>query len=83
MFNEIVKRLPTEPYDYSKMNPKKHRVWTCGDEILCKSEAAADAIADLLEAMGYEDVTTGYYDPVEDKSHNEVDRLTGWYWVSV
>jgi hypothetical protein len=83
MFKEIVERLPKEPYDYSTINPKKYRIWTCGDEILCKSEAIADAIADLLEAMGYEDVTTGYYDPEEDAKHNEVDRLTGWHWVSV
>jgi hypothetical protein len=48
-----------------------------------QDETAADVIADLLEAMGYDEVNTGYYDPVEDEAAGEVDRLTGWYYVTV
>lgn len=83
MFGKIVAKLPTEPYDYSTTTPKIHKIWTCGDEILCKTETAADVIADLLEAMGYDEVNTGYYDPEEDEKAGEVDRLTGWYYVTI
>ena len=83
MFNIILQNLPQEPYDQSNGLIRYHRVWSCGDEILCRTDAMADAIADLLEAMGYDGVNTGYYDPDEDEAAGEVDRLTGWYYVSV
>ena len=32
--------------------------------------------------MGFGEVNTGYYDPEEDKRNNEVDKFTGWYYVT-
>lgn len=52
-----------------------------GNEILCDSEARAEAIGDFLEALGFNYVRTGYYDPVEDERNGEVDDYTGWYYV--
>lgn len=69
--------------DYSEGN-----IWTDGNEILCKTESAADTIADMLETLYKtqgEEITaiTGYYDPKEDERNNEVDRYTGWWYVSI
>lgn len=63
-------------------------VWSAGDEILCKTESAADALADLLWQLYRsqdEDVviTTGFYDPEEDKRNGEQDRFTGWWHVYI
>ena len=63
-------------------------VWSDGSEILCRTESAANAIADLLwqlyKAQG-EDVTvvTGHYDPDEDERNDEQDRYTGWWYVYI
>lgn len=78
-FTEIAERLR----DYSEGD-----VWGVGDEILCRTESAADAIADLLESLYRADgeealVRTGYYDPVEDERNGETDRFTGWWYVNV
>lgn len=76
-FSEIADRLR----DYSDGS-----VWSAGDEILCKSESVADALADLLwqlyRSQG-EDVViaTGFYDPEEDKRNGEQDRFTGWWYI--
>lgn len=76
----IVSLLPESPED------SKRSIWISNKgmdgEILCKSEAVADAIADFLEELGFDEVTTGYYDPEEDERSGEVDRLTGWHYVS-
>ena len=53
-----------------------------GGDIICKTEAQANAIADLLDVAGYEAVT-GYYDPQEDQKNGCVDELTGHWYVSV
>lgn len=64
-------------------------IWSpCGDEILCKTESAANALADMFEclykAQGEEIlVNTGYYDPEEDERNGEVDRYTGWWYVNI
>lgn len=64
-------------------------IWTQdGDEILCKTESAANAIADILTTLyktqGDENnVITGYYDPEEDEKNNEVDIRTGWWYVDI
>lgn len=64
-------------------------IWTQdGDEILCKTESAANAIADMLTTLyktqGDENnVITGYYDPEEDEKNNEVDIRTGWWYVDI
>ena len=78
-FAEICDRLR----DYSEGD-----VWSAGDEVLCKTESAADALADMLESLyksqGEEIlVNTGYYDPAEDARNNEVDRYTGWWYVNI
>lgn len=61
-------------------------VWGNGDELMCKTEAIADAVCDLLfqlyAAQGEEAVFhTGYYDPTEDARSGEEDRCTGWWYV--
>lgn len=63
-------------------------IWSDGEEILVKTESAADTIADLIEALyraqGEEIlVNTGSYDPEEDKRNNEEDRYTGWWYVNI
>lgn len=78
-FNMIAARLADD---------SEEKIWSCGDEILCKTENAADTLADLLEclyrAQGEEMIViTGYYDPVEDARHNETDRHTGWWYVYI
>lgn len=75
MFDEILKRLPTQPEDGKAF-------WANSEEILCKNEVAINHIADLLDAMGY-DAVTGYYDPAEDERDGEVDEYTGYYYVTV
>lgn len=56
--------------------------WT-GDEFLVYTEDEADRIADLLEALGFDYVFTGYYDPEEDQREGCVDNCTGKWYVSV
>ena len=63
-------------------------IWSDGEEILVKTESAANTIADLIEALyraqGEEVlINTGYYDPEEDKRNNEEDRYTGWWYVNI
>lgn len=63
-------------------------IWTDEDEILVKTESAANTIADLIEALYRAQgekvlVNTGYYDPEEDKRNNEEDRYTGWWYVNI
>ena len=41
-FEEIIDRLR----DYSEGN-----IWSSGDEILCKTEEVADALADMFECL--------------------------------
>ena len=78
-FDEICKRLR----DYSEGD-----IWSAGGEILCKTESAADTLADLIESLYRSDdeevmVNTGYYDPVEDELAGETDRFTGWWCVGI
>lgn len=61
-------------------------IWSSGNEILCRTEEVADALADMFEclygAQGEEIlVNTGYYDPVKDERNGEVDIYTGWWYV--
>ena len=62
-------------------------IWSDGDEILCRTQDGANAIADLLYQL-YQihnsqsvEIITGYYDPKEDKGPK--DRYTGWYYVNI
>lgn len=54
-----------------------------GDEILTETEEKADRIANLLEALGFDYVRTGYYDPEEDARDGINDRYTGKWYLSV
>ena len=63
-------------------------IWKDEDEILVKTESAANTIADLIEALyrtQEEDilVNTGYYNREEDKRNNEEDMYTGWWYVHI
>ena len=61
-----------------------HRIWTDGEEVLCETEQLAENIADFFDALyGTQTVNTGYYDPEEDERNNEVDRHTGFYYVTI
>lgn len=79
-FHVIADRLR----DYSEGD-----VWcNYGDEIMCRTQSAADAIADLIESLYRsqgEDivVNTGYYDPEEDRRNGEEDRCTGWWYINI
>jgi hypothetical protein len=78
-FEMIAERLR----DYSNGH-----IWSDGEEILCKTEDSANAIADMLECM-YEAqgeevvINTGYYDPEEDRITGKLDRYTGWWYVNI
>lgn len=56
--------------------------FTNGCDIICADEKSANVIADLFEATDCILPTTGYFDPEEDKRNDEVDALTGLYYVS-
>ena len=63
-------------------------VWATRDEILCRTEDAANALADMIEALYVSCgdnvlVRTGQYDPEEDKRNGEEDEYTGWWYVTV
>lgn len=79
LFNAICERLP----DYSE-----GRIWCSGDEILVRTQSAAETLADLIELVARQNgeeviVNTGYYDPEEDKKNGEEDRCTGWYYLNI
>lgn len=64
------------------------RIWSDGEEILCRTEAAAETVADLFEYLYRNDngdqadrIHTGYYDPEEDRENS--DEYTGWYYVTM
>ena len=48
-------------------------VWSDGDQILCKTESAANALCDLLWQL---------YNHKEDERNHEEDRYPGWWYVS-
>ena len=63
-------------------------IWTDGEEILVKTESAANAIADLIEMLYMSEdkdviVCIGYYDSDEDKEDNTTDEYTGWWYVRI
>lgn len=79
IFNQILESLPTEP----KACDDNPGIWSNGCDIMCETEAVANTIADFLESMGVSDVaTTGYFDPEEDRRCNEVNKCTGYYYVT-
>jgi hypothetical protein len=77
-FEALLSRLPKSP------DSAIRGLWSDGEQILCKTEAQANAIADLVEAMAlHVTVHISHYDPKEDKRDNCVDKYTGWYAVYV
>lgn len=63
-------------------------MWSDGDEILCRTEDVANALADMFEQMYQSSgndvvINTGYYNPEEDKRSGETDRYTGWWYVNI
>ena len=61
----------------------KHGYWSDGNQILCKTEFAAEHLANFLEDIGFTDVHTGYYDLEEDLKDLTVDHYTGYYYVHI
>lgn len=58
--------------------------WFDGEEILCRKESQAEALADFFEDLyAYPAIVTGYYDPAEDERNGEVNDHTGWYYVTI
>ena len=57
-------------------------IWVKGDKIMCRSEWLAWTIANVIDRMVGDKVShIGYYDPEEDERGNEVDEMTGWWYV--
>lgn len=75
-FKMLIDHLPTDP---------ECRVWTDGDEILCRSEEYANVIADLIEKL-YDDsgedviAVTGSYDWIDGR---EKDDYTGCWYIYI
>lgn len=61
---------------------KRPDYWSDGDLILCPSLDAANVLADVLEAAGYDPVT-GYYDPDEDDKWGTRDQYSGYAYVDL
>ncbi len=69
---DILSQLPSKP----------GRFWYDGNEILCRNEDEADAVANFIDSIIGDSCThTGYYDPAEDERSGEVDAHTGYYYV--
>lgn len=82
LLNILLGCLPREPRSYDASdNPG---FWSDGDMILCPSETSCGIIADFLQDILREStitVTTGYFDPFEDRRNNECDDYTGFYYI--
>lgn len=77
VFSNFLSALPLNPPE-----PISVDLWTDGTEILCRTEALADMIADGLDKIaGTPESHTGYYDPFEDARSGETDDHTGWYYI--
>lgn len=71
-FSALLNLLPKSP------EASRHGFWTDGDEILCRKETAAEAVANFLEDLGIDVVTTGFYDPEEPPA----DEYSGYHYIS-
>lgn len=54
-----------------------------GDEILAANEDALAAIETVFIEIGYMDIATGYYDPDADKRNCEIDKNTGYWYLTI
>ena len=70
-WKKLLALLPTVPDD-------RIGFWTNGDEILCRHEYQAHAVADFLEAIGIGDNTTGTYEHIEGEPLRPED---GWAYI--
>lgn len=59
----------------------RHGYWTNHDAIMCPTEEAANILADFLEDVGFDVVSTSYYDTLEDERDGDTNECTGWYAV--
>lgn len=75
IFEAIVDRLPS--LDEAT---ESDAFFTNGEEILSADEAKLNALADMLDSMGYTSVT-GFYEPVPEGETE--DGLTGLFYLSV
>lgn len=61
-WDHIIDALPQSPHEDAG---EVLGIWVCGDEIVCKKADVADAIADILESLGWNAVSSeapdGYY----------------------
>ena len=89
---ELLKRLESSKMNWFKAAVMRLRdysdgeVWSDGEQILCRTESEADAVADFIWSLYSADgqevtILTGYYDPEEDERNGEEDRYTGWWYV--
>ena len=72
-FTALLALLSKNPED------SRHGFWTDGDEILCKKEAATEAVANFLGDLGIDIVLTGFYDPEEPP----LDEHSGYHYISI
>ena len=81
VFDQITAKLPKDPVT----NGRQNLVWydEHGDEIICRTSAIAELIADILDSVsGEPESHTGYYNPEEDILELKGPfRTTGWYYV--
>lgn len=89
---ELLKRLENSKMNWFKAAVMRLRdysdgeVWSDGEQILCRTESGAKAVADFIWSLYFADgqevtILTGYYDPEEDERNGEEDRYTGWWYV--
>lgn len=77
VFSCFLVSLPQNPPE-----PIAVDLWSDGSQIMCRTEALADQIANALETIsGEHEAHTGYYDPFEDARSGETDNHTGWWYV--
>lgn len=74
LYTQLINALEKHPTD---------RMFTDGEEILCRSSSDANVVADVLSAVMDEAVNVSYYDPKEDERNDETNHYTGLWAVSI
>lgn len=78
IFSQLLEALPKASEDPEK--GLSNLYWTNDEKILCRTKEMCTAVADFLDALG-QDVTIGYYDPVDDRLDGCEDEMAGWYYI--
>lgn len=87
-FKAILEALP----DISELLPgyvvgQNNQMYTDGKYIFCQSEEQANIIADMLDvqlkSLNRPETVTGYFNPKEDIRNGTVDKLTGFWYITV